>query len=106
MLLSQDQGIGHNSLDNYLAQISGQAPDTDIRAVTPRSARWNDTQKARVGDEYVTHQNPFMYFHPVIDQQDTCAGHVVDLSALATDLQGITAAWTAVRAGWPPPTPG
>ncbi|EST34273.1 alkaline phosphatase family protein [Streptomyces roseochromogenus] len=141
VLLSQYYGIGHNSLDNYLAQISGQAPNPDTQSdcqtfapfvrtgtVDPGQAvgqgcvypsgvqtladqmdasghTWkgymedmgtpcrhpalgavDDTQKAKVGDEYATRHNPFMYFHSIIDQQDSCARHVVDLSALTTDL--------------------
>jgi len=145
VLLSQYYGIGHNSLDNYIAQISGQAPNTDTQSdcqifapfvqtgtVAPGQAvgqgcvypsgvqtladqmdasghAWkgymedmgtpcrhpavgaaDDTQKARSGDEYATRHNPFMYFHSIIDQQDSCAEHVVDLSALTTDLKSTT----------------
>ena len=32
VLLSQYFGIGHNSLDNYIAQISGQGPNTETQA--------------------------------------------------------------------------
>lgn len=32
VLLSQYYGIGHNSLDNYLAQLSGQGPDTETQS--------------------------------------------------------------------------
>jgi phospholipase C len=32
VLLSQYYGIGHNSLDNYLAQISGQGPNAETQA--------------------------------------------------------------------------
>ncbi|MBU3063504.1 alkaline phosphatase family protein [Nocardia sp. NEAU-G5] len=32
VLLSQYYGIGHNSLDNYIAQISGQGPNTQTQA--------------------------------------------------------------------------
>jgi hypothetical protein len=34
-LLSQYYGIGHNSLDNYIAQVSGQAPDSDTQNDCP-----------------------------------------------------------------------
>ena len=30
-LLNQDYGVGHASLDNYIAMISGQSPNTDTR---------------------------------------------------------------------------
>lgn len=46
----------------------------------------DDTQKAKVGDQYATRHNPFMYFHSVIDDPAYCANHVVDTSQLATDL--------------------
>lgn len=36
----------------------------------------DDTQKAKVGDQYVTRRNPFMYFHSVIDDPVYCANHV------------------------------
>jgi phospholipase C len=45
----------------------------------------DDTQQAKVGDQYATRHNPFMYFHAIIDSP-TCAQHVVDLSQLTTDL--------------------
>jgi phosphatidylinositol-3-phosphatase len=32
VLLSQYYGIGHNSLDNYIAQISGQGPNADTQS--------------------------------------------------------------------------
>ncbi|MET7900622.1 alkaline phosphatase family protein [Streptomyces sp. NPDC005336] len=142
VLLSQYYGIGHNSLGNYLAQISGQGPNADTQSdcqtfapfvqtgtVAPQQAvgqgcvypsgvktladqltaaghSWkgymedmvtpcrhpqvgavDDTQKAEVGDQYATRHNPFMYFHSIIDRADACAQHVVDLSALTTDLK-------------------
>ncbi|MFF3911741.1 alkaline phosphatase family protein [Streptomyces sp. NPDC001848] len=145
VLLSQYYGIGHNSLDNYIAQVSGQAPNPDTQSdcqtfapfvqagtVSPGQAvgqgcvypsgvqtladqmgasghTWkgymedmgtpcrhpavgavDDTQKARTGDEYATRHNPFMYFHSIIDQPESCAEHVVDLSALGTDLRSTT----------------
>ena len=43
------------------------------------------TQTAKVGDQYATRHNPFMYF-AAITNSSTCAQHVVDLSNLGTDL--------------------
>jgi hypothetical protein len=43
------------------------------------------TQTAKVGDQYATRHNPFMYFAAITDSP-TCATHVVDLSQLTTDL--------------------
>jgi phosphatidylinositol-3-phosphatase len=43
------------------------------------------TQTAKVGDQYAARHNPFMYFSAITDSP-SCAQHVVDLSALPTDL--------------------
>ena len=47
------------------------------------------TQTAKVGDQYAARHDPFVYFHSVIDSP-ACASHVVDLSALTTDLRSAT----------------
>jgi hypothetical protein len=47
------------------------------------------TQQAHVGDQYAVRHNPFMYFS-AITSSPTCAQHVVDLSALSTDLASAT----------------
>ena len=143
-LLRQYHGIGHVSLDNYIAMISGQAPNpqtqsdcqlyTDFVSLTggaldangqavgtgcvyPANVRtvadqlesagltWkgymedmgtpcrhpevnsrDETQSAKVGDQYAARHNPFVYFHSIIDDPARCAAHVVDLQALSTDL--------------------
>jgi phosphatidylinositol-3-phosphatase len=140
MLLTQYYGIGHNSLDNYIAQISGQGPNSETQAdcqiyddfaqagtadpgqavgqgcvypastptlpgqLTASGRTWkgymedmgtacrhpaigshDDTQQARVGDQYAARHNPFVYFHSIIDTPG-CATNDVDLSALPTDL--------------------
>jgi hypothetical protein len=46
----------------------------------------DDTQKAKVGDQYAARHNPFVYFHSIIDDNSGCQSHVVDLSGLSTDL--------------------
>lgn len=142
-LLTNYYGIGHVSLDNYIAQISGQGPNiqtnTDCQVYTnfislgittapgqllgtgcvyPTSVQtlpgqldaagvtWkgymddmgtacrhpalnsqDQTQSAKVGDQYATRHNPFMYFHSIIDNASYCASHVVDYSNLANDLK-------------------
>jgi len=143
-LLTNYYGIGHVSLDNYVAEVSGQGPNlqtqTDCQIYTdfvsllgltqppgqalgtgcvyPKSVQtlpnqldalgvnWkgymedmgtpcrhpalntqDQSQSAKVGDQYATRHNPFMYFHSIIDNQAYCAAHVVDYSNLATDLQ-------------------
>jgi hypothetical protein len=142
-LLTNYYGTGHVSLDNYIAQISGQGPNTQTQTdcqvftnftstgltqapgqligsgcVYPKTVgtlpgqldakgvSWkgymedmgtpcrhpalnsqDQTQTAKVGDQYATRHNPFMYFHSIIDNASYCAAHVVDYSHLATDLQ-------------------
>ena len=51
----------------------------------PQVGAIDDTQKAKVGDQYATRHNPFMYFHSVIDSP-SCTDNVVDLTNLQTDL--------------------
>ena len=161
-LLKNYYGIGHNSLDNYIALISGQAPNpvtqadchnddkkfadflpkdrqgrgeigehgqargkgcvypknvpTIVNQLEAEGLTWkgymedmgNDpsrdggtacahpeigekdkAQSAAKGDQYATRHNPFMYFHKIIDDAANCSAHVVNLSALATDLQNV-----------------
>lgn len=45
----------------------------------------DDTQKARVGDQYAVRHNPFMYFSSITGAAD-CDQHVVDLGQLSSDL--------------------
>lgn len=147
-LLRNYYGIGHNSLDNYIAMVSGQAPnpttqsdcadyvDFDQKGTTkdgqaigtgcvypsgvstvvdqlelkrltwkgymedmgnnpsresaacghPVVGQKDGTQKAEKGDQYASRHDPFVYFHKIIDDVSSCAEHVVNLSALATDL--------------------
>lgn len=49
----------------------------------------DNTQTARVGDQYAVRHNPFMYFES-ITSSPTCAQHVVDLSALPADLATVS----------------
>ncbi len=49
----------------------------------------NDTSiGARVGDQYATRHNPFVYFHSIIDSAQ-CSDQVVDLTQLSSDLKSI-----------------
>jgi phosphatidylinositol-3-phosphatase len=148
-LLDNYYGVAHNSLPNYIAQISGQGPNpqtqgdcqvfSDFRqaataapgqavgtgCVYPagvptvanqlagRGFTWkgymedmatattqptcrhpaigsvDNTQTARVGDQYAARHNPFVYFHSIIDTP-ACATRVVDLSRLPGDLQKVS----------------
>jgi phosphatidylinositol-3-phosphatase len=40
-----------------------------------------------LGDAYATRHDPFMYFHSIIDNQKSCAAHVVNLNLLPNDLR-------------------
>lgn len=140
VLLSSYYSIAASSLPNYIAQISGQAPNTrtmkncavyakfnssDIvppdqlvgsgciypskvqtvaGQLTAAGKSWkaymedmktpcrhpapgaaDESKEARVGDQYVTRHNPFVYFEEVTESP-LCQTNVVDLSALRTDL--------------------
>jgi len=140
-LLRQYYGIGHPSLPNYIAMVSGQAPNgvtqtscgvytnvvpgtstsffgqtlgqgclypaatkTVADQLTENGLTWkaylqdmiipcrrpllNDadyTQQARIGNQYATRHNPFVYFQSLIGSGD-CLAHDVDLAQLQSDL--------------------
>lgn len=140
VLLTQYFGVAHNSLPNYIAQISGQGPNAQTQAdcqtyspfvgtgtaspgqfvgdgcvypadvptvagqLSDTGRSWkgyeedmgaacrhpslgavDDTQKARIGDQYAARHNPFVYFAGITGSPD-CARNDVDLGALRTDL--------------------
>lgn len=140
VLLTQYFGVAHNSLPNYIAQISGQGPNAQTQAdcqtyspfvgtgtaspgqfvgdgcvypadvptvagqLSETGRSWkgyeedmgaacrhpspgavDDTQKARIGDQYAARHNPFVYFAGITGSPD-CARNDVDLGALRTDL--------------------
>jgi len=146
-LLTQYYGTAHNSLPNYVAQLSGQAPDPATQGdcqtyadfvatgvtvrpgqavgagcvyptsvttlpdqLTAAKRTWkgymedmgnsttepstcrhpalgapDNTQKARIGDQYAARHNPFVYFHSIIDSP-ACTTNVVALDRLDADL--------------------
>jgi hypothetical protein len=140
VLLNSYYGTGHNSLDNYVSEVSGQGPNSQTQAdcqtyspfvqtgtadqgqavgsgcvypsgvktvadqLTAAGKSWkgymedmgtpcrhpqlgavDDTQKARVGDQYAARHNPFVYFAGITGSPD-CSTKDVDLSALSGDL--------------------
>lgn len=151
--LSNYYGIGHASLDNYVALISGQAPNERTQLDCPlfsefvmwqpgldahgqalgsgcvyptvvktlpdqlEAARltWKGymedmgkdplreratcghpevgaqdrTLIASVRDKYAAKHNPFVYFHTIIDNQQRCDSHVVNLDRLPEDLNSL-----------------
>jgi len=143
VLLNQYFGTAHNSLPNYIGQISGQGPNPQTQAdcqiyspfagagtVAPGQAVGNgcvypatvptlagqltssrrswkgymedmgtpcrhpvlgavdDTQKARVGDQYAARHNPFVYFAAITGSPE-CAQRDVDLNRLPADLASV-----------------
>jgi phosphatidylinositol-3-phosphatase len=134
-------GIGHLSLGNYIAMVSGQAPNPQTQSdcqffteflpgvpapsdgqfigsgcvypaavktianqLEARGLSWkgymedmktpcrhpaigshDETQEAKVGDQYAARHNPFVYFHSIIDTP-SCAKNDVDFSQLAADI--------------------
>ena len=143
-LLTQYYGIAHQSLSNYVAMVSGQAPNSQtqsdcqiytdvlpgtqgsdgqaigqgcvypawVRTISDQLAAkgltWrgymedmgtncrhpafgqpDDTQRARVGDQYAARHNPFVYFHSLLDS-GACQANDVPLDQLPTDLASAT----------------
>jgi hypothetical protein len=149
-LLDNYYGVAHNSLPNYIAQISGQGPNPQTQGdcqmytnftrvsttgegqavgsgcvypasvptlanqLASRNLTWkgymqdiasspteakscrhpaigtrDETQVARVGDQYAARHNPFVYFHSIIDSP-SCAARVVGLKQLASDLRSVS----------------
>jgi hypothetical protein len=141
VLLSNYYGTAHYSEGNYVAQISGQGPDSQMQGdclvfsnfvktgtAAPGQLRGNgcvfpagtptvvaqlhadgktwkgymgdmgstcrhpvvgsrdQSVKAKVGDQYATRHNPFVYFHSIIDHPAYCKAAVVQLWHLAPDL--------------------
>jgi hypothetical protein len=140
-LLRQYYGIGHKSLPNYVAMISGQGPNFVTQAdclvyttvvpgtqtsilgqtlgqgcvypaetktladqLTDKRLTWkaymqdmvspcrrpalnsaDTTLAARLGDQYASRHNPFIYFQSLLDSGD-CIAHDVDLVQLHSDL--------------------
>lgn len=142
-LLTNYFAIGHNSAPNYLALVSGQAPNVATQSdcqiyqdflpnssvqvdvngqitgqgcvfpvevqtisdqLTAHQFTWrgymedmpepcthpalntqDQTQTAKVGDQYAARHNPFVYFHSIIDGH-SCAANDVPLTQLPADL--------------------
>lgn len=55
----------------------------------PKLNAQDTTQKAKVGDNYASRHDPFVYFHSIIDNDAACRDHVVDLNQLPADLQSV-----------------
>src|SRR4051794_35115650 len=46
----------------------------------------DETQSAKVGNQYAARHNPFVYYHSIIDNDARCKANVVDLRQMANDL--------------------
>lgn len=143
VLLTQYYAIARSSLPNYIAQISGQAPnartlnncarfvpfvwegtvppgqavgsgclyptrvptiasqlsdtgrswkgymgDMETPCRHPQLGDHDGSQSAKVGDQYATRHNPFVYFEAITSSPD-CRSNVVDLASLSDDLTSI-----------------
>jgi hypothetical protein len=66
----------------------GYMEDMGTACRHPAIGSVDDTQKAKVGDQYAARHNPFVYFAGITGSPD-CATNDVDLSALKTDLASI-----------------
>lgn len=55
----------------------------------PQIGTQDRTLIASVGDKYAAKHNPFVYFHTIIDDQQRCDAHVVNLDRLSEDLRSI-----------------
>lgn len=76
-----------DQLDAAGLSWKGYMQDMGTPCRHPAIGALDDTQKARVGDQYAVRHNPFMYFHSIIDGKARCDAHVVPLDALAQDLK-------------------
>jgi phospholipase C len=66
----------------------GYMEDMGTSCRHPALGSVDDTQKAKVGDQYAARHNPFVYFAGITGSPD-CAKNDVDLSALKTDLAAV-----------------
>lgn len=144
VLLRQYYSIAPSSLPNYIAQISGQAPNTNTSNDCAVYHRWkgrgtfppgqqvgmgcvypsqvqtiadqlssagktwkgymedmgtpcrhpalgaaDSSKRAKIGDQYATRHNPFVYFR-TITESPSCQANVVDLNAMTGDLTSIS----------------
>lgn len=68
--------------------LSWKAYQEDMAApcLHPAAGAFDTTLRARVGDQYATRHNPFVYFHAIIDSP-SCARRDVPLTGLGRDLR-------------------
>jgi phosphatidylinositol-3-phosphatase len=78
-------------------QVSARTYAEDMRTPCrhPVLGHRDQMQAARVGDQYATRHNPFVYFHSLLDT-GACARDDVPLSQLAADLKSDTPAFSLI----------
>jgi len=72
----------------YMEDMGNSSTEPATCRHPPLNSR-DDTQSARVGDQYAARHNPFVYFHSIIDSP-RCDANVVPLTELDTDLQRVS----------------
>lgn len=81
----------------YMGDMGNDPTRESVTCGHPKIGAIDNTQSAQAptadvpkGDQYATRHNPFVYFHSIIDDQDYCDKHVVNLDAnLENDLKSI-----------------
>jgi phosphatidylinositol-3-phosphatase len=77
-------------MGNDATRESAACGHPDLNPVDQTQSLEAPTATVRLGDQYATRHNPFVYFHSIIDSPD-CASHVVNLNQLTTDLSSVQA---------------
>jgi phosphatidylinositol-3-phosphatase len=80
-----DQLTEHGLTWRAYMEDMGNDPSSAQTCRHPMLGAVDPTQSGRVGDQYSTHHNPFVYFHSLIDSPD-CAANDVPLTELGRDL--------------------
>ena len=75
-----------NQLEDAGYAWRGYMEDMGTACRHPHVGSLDNTQAARVGDQYATRHDPFAYFHSIIDSP-ICKRNVVDLARLRKDLR-------------------
>lgn len=78
----------HYSWKGYMQDMGDDVDrDTTATCAHPKMNTADGTESAAVNDQYATRHNPFMYFHSIIDEQESCDRNVVNLRVLEQDLK-------------------
>jgi len=85
-----DQLVARNlSWKGYMEDMGNTPTRESASCGHPALNSQDNTQTATAADQYATRHDPFVYFHSVIDTQSYCDAHVVNLSALYSDLASV-----------------